>query len=74
VKDDLLVVYWVAEMVFSMVDRKDGKKVDVMVEWMAVQWEENLKVVVQELQSVALRALTSVLMSVAHLVALSVVL
>ncbi len=73
-KDDLLVVYWVAEMVFSMVDRKDGKKVDVMVEWMAVQWEENLKVVVQELQSVALRALTSVLMSVAHLVALSVVL
>ena len=57
-KDDLLVVYWVAEMVFSMVDRKDGKKVDVMVEWMAVQWEENLMVVVQELQSVALMALT----------------
>ena len=34
-KDDLLEVYWVAEMVFSMVDRKDGEKVDVMVEWMA---------------------------------------
>lgn len=57
-KDDLLEVYWVAEMVFSMVDRKDGEKVDVMVEWMAVQWEENLMVVVQELQSVALMALT----------------
>lgn len=57
-KDDLLEVYWVAEMVFSMVDRKDGEKVDVMVEWMAVQWEGNLMVVVQELQSVALMALT----------------
>ena len=57
-KDDLLVVYWVAEMVFSMVDRTDSEKVDVMVEWMAVQWEENLTVVVQELQSVAQTAST----------------
>ena len=54
----MLEVYWVAEMVFSMVDRKDGEKVDVMVEWMAVQWEGNLMVVVKELQSVALMALT----------------